>query len=452
MAFPRNSLRAFLSHAKSHLHSAIRENRKVTLVIGNESAGRHRQQKTYNTPALTTEADLDSLTSSLLYAYIRSQAPPRNAFTPLYIPLLNIPASDIALHPEFAVLFRHANISASHLITLDDLPSLSHIEQRLQSENTRWILADHNKLQGKLGTVYSSRVHGVIDHHEEENAVPNETEPEPRIVEKSGSCTSLVTQYVKSAWDSLSSSALSSGAGYAQGDSLINDSAFSQGWDAQVAKMALASILVDTANLTAKGKVEKPDKDGVAYLESKIRLSGKDVRSWDTAKFYEEINEAKGDIGSLSLNDILRKDYKEWTEGDRKLGISSVVKPVNFLINKAQEEQPQRNHNSSFTNIIKTFAAERNLTIFAIMTTSTSSDGNFQRELYLQSQEEGKDSVSRFEKTAIEELGLEPLSSENVKQLPEENGDIWRKTWLQKDVSKSRKQVAPLLRKAIQDG
>lgn len=38
-AFPRNSIRNFLVHAKSALRSAITNNERVTFVIGNESAG-----------------------------------------------------------------------------------------------------------------------------------------------------------------------------------------------------------------------------------------------------------------------------------------------------------------------------------------------------------------------------------------------------------------------------
>lgn len=38
MAFP-NSLRAFLSHAKKSLLTATQQSRKVTIVVGNESAG-----------------------------------------------------------------------------------------------------------------------------------------------------------------------------------------------------------------------------------------------------------------------------------------------------------------------------------------------------------------------------------------------------------------------------
>ena len=39
MAFPRNSLRAFLQHAKTRLLKAIHEDHDINIVIGNESAG-----------------------------------------------------------------------------------------------------------------------------------------------------------------------------------------------------------------------------------------------------------------------------------------------------------------------------------------------------------------------------------------------------------------------------
>ena len=39
MAFPRNSLRAFLQHAKTNLVKAIQEEHPINIVVGNESAG-----------------------------------------------------------------------------------------------------------------------------------------------------------------------------------------------------------------------------------------------------------------------------------------------------------------------------------------------------------------------------------------------------------------------------
>lgn len=164
-----------------------------------------------------------------------------------------------------SVVCAHANIAVDRLITLDDLPN-----HAKPLKSARWILVDHNKLQGVQGDRYSSKVHGVIDHHEEENAVSQDTEPEPRVIEKCGSCTSLVARWCRPAWDSISSSSLSTGAAHGQGEGAVNDSTVAQGWDAQVAKLALASILVDTANLKAPGKVEQVDRDSVDYLEAKF--------------------------------------------------------------------------------------------------------------------------------------------------------------------------------------
>ncbi len=419
MAFPRNSLRAFLSHAKTALHSAIEQSQKITLVIGNESA------------------DLDSFTSSVFYAYIRSCSPPRDAFTPLYIPVTNIPAADIRLRPEFLAVCRQANIETTHLITLDDLPAFTSLGEKLKPENTKWIIVDHNKLQGTLGEIYAARVGGVVDHHEEEHAVPQDTGSEPRIVEKCGSCQSLVVRYCRDAWDQLSSSSLS--AAHAQGDSLVNDSAVSTLWDAQLAQLALASILIDTTNLTAKAKVEPADVEAVEYLETKINLSPKHAVTYDRQKYYSEINAAKKDIDHLELSDILRKDYKQWDEGGKKLGISSVVKPIRWLIEKAGQE-------ASFSQAIQDFTESRNLSIYAIMTTSTNDRGQFERELLLHVPDSASvSSAERFIDAAEQALGLEERQSANAQS----STGIWRKVWMQRELGKSRKQVAPLLRKAM---
>ena len=387
---------------------------------------------------------------------MRSHIPPRNAFSPTYVPVLNIPASDIAIRPEFDVLFSHANISAEDLITLDDLPTSS---DALPPKSTQWILVDHNKLQGALGQLYSTRVHGVIDHHEEENTVPRDTDPEPRIVEKSASCTSLVVRYFKDDWNILANSPSFSRANNAQEDSLNDDNddsddnndADSEGWDAEIAKMAIASVLIDTSNMTSETKVERVDRAAASYLEVKILRSSNNPEAWDRTEYYEELDKAKKDISNLPLADILRKDYKEWTEGNRKLGISSVVKPLDFLKDKAWNESSVQEEKSVFGKAMEDFAHARDLDIFAITTHSTLSEGNYKRELFLQSRENTVDAVSSFEKDATDELGLELLRSISSGD-PHVEGEeyVWQRAWLQKDVSKSRKQIAPLLRGSMQ--
>ena len=53
MTFPRNSLRAFLSHAKTHLHTALKRRQCITFVVGNQSAGSDSQPPGEDVPPLT---------------------------------------------------------------------------------------------------------------------------------------------------------------------------------------------------------------------------------------------------------------------------------------------------------------------------------------------------------------------------------------------------------------
>jgi exopolyphosphatase len=373
-------------------------------------------------------------------------SPPKNAFSSVYVPITNIPASDIQLRPEYLAVFKHANIEPKHLITLDDIPTLSDIQSKLAPENTKWILVDHNALQGQLGKIYAERVAGVIDHHDDEGKVPKDTGDEPRIVEKSGSCTSLIANYCRSSWDVLSASAMSSGAAHAQGDSLSNDAAFVQRWDADVAQLGLASILIDTANLNDENKTTEHDRKAVEYLEAKIMLCPQLAASFDRTSFFNEIDAAKKDIGSLKLQDILRKDYKQWDQGGRKLGVSSVVKPINFLQEKAGDEASEKSSSEAFFEALRMFAKERELDMYSLMTTSTSQDGQFERELLLWAFNEDTVCLAKsFATNSEEELGLEERQDSS-----DIAGDTeWRKTWCQRQVQHSRKRVAPLLREAM---
>ncbi|KAH7067894.1 DHHA2 domain-containing protein [Paraphoma chrysanthemicola] len=432
MAVPRTSLRGFLVYAKNALRDAIASSQKVTLVIGNESA------------------DLDSMSCSILYAYIRSFSPPKNAFTPLYVPITNIPAADIQLRPEYLAVFKHANIGPEHLITLDDLPSLSEIAAKLNSANTKWILVDHNALQGQLGKVYSNRVGGVIDHHDDEGKVPSDTGDEPRIIVKSGSCTSLIVNYCRPTWDALSASATSSSAANAQGDSLSDDASVVKQWDAAIAQLGLASILVDTANLQDENKTTEHDREAVDYLEAKIMLCPQSSISFDRTKFYKEINTAKKDIGSLQLRDILRKDYKQWDQNGLKLGISSVVKHIDFLQRKASDEANAQEVGEAFLTALEGFSKDRELDMYSLMTTSTSADGKFQRELLLWAfNDNAVIAAKTFAANSADELGLEDWNGSGGLAEASRGEGQWRKVWWQRQVQHSRKRVAPLLRESM---
>jgi exopolyphosphatase len=242
-----------------------------------------------------------------------------------------------------------------------------------------------------------------------------------------------------------SASALSSGAAHAQGDSISDDAAFVKRWDAHVAQLGLASILIDTANLNDENKTTEHDRKAVTYLEAKIMLCPQLAASFDRTSFYKEINAAKKDIGSLKLQDILRKDYKQWDQDGQKLGVSSVVKPIEFLQNKAGDEA-SAHASEAFLKALKEFATDRELDMYSLMTTSTGSDGNFQRELVLWAFNDGAVSAAKkFATNSKGELGLEEWAgSDDIDSTSE-----WRKTWWQRQVQHSRKRVAPLLREAM---
>lgn len=293
--------------------------------------------------------------------------------------------------------------------------------------------------------VFGESVRGCIDHHEEEGKVPRDTGEEPRIVERSGSCSSLVTEYVREAWDGLKDRS-EGGIEYAEENG-------QQGkiWDAEVARLALASVLVDTACLMTKDKVTEHDVRAVEYLEGKIKLV---EGGFDTEKFWKELDTAKKNVGKLPLRDILRKDYKEWEEGPQKqrLGISSVVKPISFLLEKAGKEAgDDSNAREQFLDTVRKYARDRELSIYTIMASSVTPQGVFQRELLMLALDsQGKLAGQTFWKQSSDKLGLERWDG----NLDDEDGTTpggWRKVWWERKTENSRKQVAPLLRQAMQE-
>lgn len=390
------------------------------------------------------------MTSSVLFAYIRSLAPPAGAFSPVYVPVTNIPFSGLAIRPEFQALFRHANIEPEHLITLDDLPDLSVITSKLRPENTRWILVDHNVLQGQLGEMYSERVGGVIDHHDDESKVPQDSGCEPRVIVKTGSCTSLVVDYCQHTWESLSNAGLDSGAAHGQGDNLLDDGAAVKLWDAQVAELGLASILIDTTNLQSADKTTEHDRKAVEYLEAKVMLCPQLSTGFNRSQFFMEIDSAKKDIGGLKLQDILRKDYKQWNEHGLKLGISSVVESITFMQKKAGDEAETQCLDETYMQALQSFSKDRELDLYAIMTTFTSSEGEFQRELLvLASNDSAVTAAKKFASHAQEELKLEDWHGPDSGDDEHDGNGYWKKVWWQRNVQHSRKRVAPLLREAM---
>lgn len=412
------SMRAFLSRARQTLTKSLNSIGSIhtSFVIGNESA------------------DLDSITCALVYAYIQSSLPASRKVDKYWIPVTNIPQHDLGLRPELTALLRHADLKPKDLITLDDIDG---IEQKLSPKNTDWTLVDHNVLQGELGNHYSARVTGVIDHHEDEDKVPEGAQP--RVIEKTGSCNSLVVNYCRSAWDDVSGLGTNVGAAHGQDDRAVDDLAYTSTWDAQVAKLALGSILIDTHKLQSEDKTTDHDRKAVKYLEAKIGFSNKLGPSYNRDTFWKEMSDAKSNLDDLSLTDLLRKDYKHWTEGDLTLGIASCVRSMKYIQDKSSE----------IVADLMDFARSRELDVLAIGT-SHSENGTFERQLLLLAVKEGRpvEVGKKFERDCTKELQLVPHDSDD--SISKGHHAPWLQFWEQKKLSASRKQVAPLLRQCMQ--
>ncbi len=409
------SLRSFLLSAKTTLKDAVKHSLPVTFVVGNESAGILNRNGAIPNALINPLVDLDSICCAVVLAYLKTYAPSSKSF---HVPLSNLARADLSLRPELIPVLKHSNLGVGDLVTLDELDKLGGVGG-LTPEKTRWILVDHNALQGQLGRLYAERVVGCIDHHDEENKVPRGYEGEPRVVKPCGSCTSLVVKECMGLWDELVTG-------------LKDDKDYA--WNYELAKFAMAPILIDTNNLKSKAKTKPTDQEAVEYLEQRILANGN--RTWNSEEYFNEIFKAKEDIGGLSLKDILRKDYKQWTEGSMDLGISSVVKDISFLIEKAGNKE-------NLFATIEAFAKERGLSICSIITTSHQ-EGKFRRELLVWAMDKnGVTSAKKFEADSKERLGLESWKDG---QLDIEGKEQWRKCWWQLKVEHSRKQVAPFLR------
>ena len=334
----------------------------------------------------------------------------------LHIPLANLRREDLALRPELRAVLRPAGLETKDLLTLTDLPDL-------RPEDTRWLLVDHNALTGPLSAPFGDRLVGCIDHHEDEGIISLEVGGEPRIIEASGSCMSLVVNHCRARWWELEADKTK---------------------DAALAHLALGPILVDTVNLTSKDKTKESDIRAVEFAESLIAGAEKDGAwsgGYDRTAYWNEINRLKEEIGDMSFRDILRKDYKEWTDGGLKLGMSTIVQGFDFLLDKAAAEQVD------LVEEMRRWADEQALDVVGVMTLSHP-NGVFTRQLLVWATgPESIPAVRQFVSRNKEKLELKPWGNGKLDlDQPQE----WRQCWTNSQGC-SRKQIAPLLREAMKD-
>lgn len=227
-------------------------------------------------------ADLDSMVSAIVFAYIRSAAQPEKTI----IPLMPIARADFKLRTEAVYVFEQAGIDPVHLVFLDDVPL------RCLRERVRGLaLVDHNRLSPMFAD-YADNVRAILDHHKDEGLY---THASPRTIEPVGSAATLV------------------------GELLIRD--FPGLLDPSVAALLTGAILLDTVNLA-------PEAGRVTARDTAVAFRLMDTCTLDRNQYFEAIQQAKFHTAGLGTFDLLRRDYKEFVFGMSRCGIASVFRSV----------------------------------------------------------------------------------------------------------------------------
>ncbi|KAL4983028.1 hypothetical protein BDW68DRAFT_43275 [Aspergillus falconensis] len=448
--FPEYSLLEFLRTALQVHHrfvsGSLSRAESPIYVIGNPSA------------------DLDSIISALVYSYFANNRVPRDYPRP-HVPLINLDnifaGPELGrLRPEFVKALQlsrrdagatlEGSLLKEHFLTVADFANKlkgRRLETQIQADS---VLVDWNALpvrssgtrsgKGSLpGLPVEFTVLGCIDHHADEGFLPPIASTQPSLVAPTGSCTSLVVTELErmGLWH--------------KSDAVPAD-------EEELAKLAMGPILIDTTNLKSKDKVTNFDISARDFLLPKATTTD---GSWDADSFYAEIHETKqNSLELLTVDEILGRDYKDWAEkptqhagqSPLKIGICSVVKPIPWIVRKAGNPH-------AFIDCLKSFASERKLDVVAVMTAFSSKEkGRFCRELLVWGLNSGGvNAVKAFISEASLELGLEEWKSldegddvQDIKSTlsgPEDDSHSAR-LWVQTNVAKSRKQVAPFIRAA----
>ncbi len=222
-------------------------------------------------------ADLDSSVSAFSLAALLEALNP--GLTTL--PLIQGEIDDLRLKPEIPALFNRARIEIKNRNFLNG-------ESPLPSD-PQIILVDHNK-PDIPGLEHS--VKAVIDHHRDEGFFKDLP---LRIIRKTGSCATLVAEL----WEQ-------SGLEIPRVQRLI----------------LLAAVAVDTGCLNPEwGKTTQEDKEIYQFLS--YRLGNDDL------SFIRSLSDIKQDLSHLNQRDQLRRDFKDFSPGQFRAGISSVPMTVN---------------------------------------------------------------------------------------------------------------------------
>lgn len=357
-----NSLRDFL------LSNKPSSNGRTHVIIGNEAA------------------DIDSLACAITLAYARRG---QSKLTQMpVVPVANLPRADLQLRRDALLALSLAGLSPSDLVFADELPG--GLANTVSAGSV--ILVDHNALAHHQDGA-ASRVVGLIDHHKDERKYLSAS---PRIIEKVGSCATLVANMLE------------------------------PGDDRGAARLLLCAVMLDTNLLRSEEKTTVQDIKAMAQLAA--------IAEWDEKKchdVYKLLKNARSDVSGFDARDILRRDLKTFLNGGLCVAIASIGLSPEELVGLAQENE--------LSFYFDEFARQKEVDcVFGLMNHSTK--GFHERHLCVLAGQVGDAIQEELYAGGKGEIGLERCQVKG-------GGGLW---WFQlKDAGLSRKIVAPVVTQAL---
>lgn len=343
--------------------------------------------------------DMDSVISSIGYSYFSYLKDESR----IIFPVVSFPRDELKLRRDIEFALKKVGLEDEDLIFYDELLQDYNHGNNNNRQLVNITLVDHNEIdqQGVKNIVANGNgvICGIIDHHVD---LMKYMDAKPRIVEKCGSCSSLVFDY----WRDVFSER------YGEIDDNTKDLKMKE------LQFLLTAIAIDTDNLTHR--VEETDRSVYKKLFEK----------WITRKelncLGEEVKAEKLNISGLSMYDLLRKDYKEYEYKieDRitgKLGISSIASSFSRLF--------KIYGHGCITEAVFAWSKDKGLTKTVIMTSDVDEvSGQFER------------GIAFFPPTGISSHLIESLKLQSPNTV-----DNSLLVYKQLDLSKSRKVVAPVI-------
>lgn len=274
-----SALKTYIKNIKNQSLLSLDLCHKLHIVMGNESA------------------DLDSIASSIAYAYLLKHHAIDGA--PLYCPLIPTTKGDLTLRKDVIYLFQLLHLEIEDLIFLDEMP----LQQLVFKGLITVSLVDHNLLTPSLEFL-APTVTNIIDHHRDEKAAY------PALLDKQiesvGSTASLIAEK------------------WFEKNSIPSD----------VALLLLSTILIDTHNLQSEEKTTCKDQKMVEYLKTAVD------QPLCLKRLYLDLLKAKQDISTFTPLQILYKDFKVYKNVPLNYGISALSDQVSWWIGDEDFLQP----------------------------------------------------------------------------------------------------------------